>query len=74
MHKKILLTHGHLYDVRTTFERLVHLALELGCDYVLYGHTHIQRIDVVDGITLINPGSLLDDKYLLIDGNDYKLM
>ena len=29
-----------------------------GCTVALYGHTHIRRTDIVDGIYVMNPGSL----------------
>lgn len=53
---KIFACHGHLYSVKTTLSRLAARAKELGCNYALYGHTHRAREDVVDGVTLINPG------------------
>jgi putative phosphoesterase len=28
-----------------------------GCDAVVYGHTHLPRAEVVDGVWLLNPGS-----------------
>ena len=55
---KIFYCHGHKYGVKS--ERLT-LALEAkrrGCDIALYGHTHIAMIDELEGVTLINPGSL----------------
>ncbi len=55
---KILITHGHYFKVKrdTTF-------LEMECRmqgvrFGLYGHTHIPQIDELDGLTLINPGSI----------------
>lgn len=50
--------HGHKYGVKST---LLHLAQECkrrDCQIALYGHTHTARIDEIDGVTLINPGSL----------------
>lgn len=58
--KKIFLTHGHFYSVKydydyhTIFER----TKELGCDAVVFGHTHKSICDVKNGITLLNPGSV----------------
>ena len=65
--KKALLTHGHMYDVIFGINKLYYLAKENQCEYLLYGHTHIQNLEVYDGITFLNPGSLLDDRYALID-------
>ena len=33
-------------------------AKEQGCDIVLYGHTHILAIEELDGVHMINPGSI----------------
>lgn len=55
--KKIFITHGHRYDVKYDILRLKYKAQEVGADVVLYGHTHISKIDFEDGIWFINPGS-----------------
>lgn len=55
---KILLTHGHLFNVSFGRERLLKKAKENNYDIVLYGHTHISRIEYKDEIYLINPGSV----------------
>lgn len=54
---RIFATHGHLYSVKTTLTRLAARAKELGCTVALYGHTHHGREDVIDGVTLVNPGN-----------------
>ena len=51
-----LLIHGTnnlLYDLTN----LASYAKEKGCDTVLYGHTHVPKDCMIDGIRLINPGS-----------------
>jgi len=58
MGHKILATHGHLYNVLFGVERLVWTARELGCDIVLFGHTHVPIVEEGDDLTLVNPGSL----------------
>ncbi|MDE7440373.1 MAG: YfcE family phosphodiesterase, partial [Clostridia bacterium] len=55
---KIFACHGHMYSVKTTLSRLAKRAKELGCDIALYGHTHDAREDEIDGVTLLNPGTL----------------
>ena len=37
--------------------KLKYKALEFGANIVLYGHTHIGKIDFKEGIWFINPGS-----------------
>jgi len=55
--KRIFITHGHRYNVKEGLLKLRYKALETGADIVLYGHTHIGKIDFEDGIWYINPGS-----------------
>jgi putative phosphoesterase len=55
--KKIFLTHGHKYSVKENLYKLRYKALETGANIVLYGHSHIAKIDFEEGIWYINPGS-----------------
>ena len=54
-HKRFLLLHGHTVSGRLN---LLYLAKEQRCDALLFGHSHIPSVECVDGIWLINPGSL----------------
>ena len=56
--KRIMYTHGHTFDVKYGTERLIERAKYINADIVLYGHTHIAKTEYVDGIYLINPGSV----------------
>jgi putative phosphoesterase len=49
--KTIAFTHGH-------DEPAVEAALASGCQYLLFGHTHEVRDEVIDGVRWINPGAL----------------
>ena len=55
--KKLLITHGHKYGVKDNLIKLRCRALELRADLVLYGHTHIPKVDFEEGIFFVNPGS-----------------
>lgn len=55
---KIFYCHGHKYGVKSGLGLLAKAAKERGCAVALYGHTHIPKVDEIDGVTLINPGSL----------------
>lgn len=55
---KIFATHGHLYSAKSNLFKLAKRAKELKCTHALYGHTHSAREDIIDGVTLINPGTL----------------
>lgn len=54
---KILITHGHNYDVKYSELRLMYRAKEVGANIVLFGHTHVSKIQYEEGIWFINPGS-----------------
>jgi putative phosphoesterase len=54
---RILLTHGHNYGVYFNTFKLRLKALEENCNIVLYGHTHVGKIEQEEGIYYINPGS-----------------
>ena len=55
---RILLTHGHKYGVYYGLYGLYDKAKEYNCDVVLYGHTHIPKINYMDDISFANPGSI----------------
>lgn len=55
---KILYCHGHRYGVKRDLDQLAREAKKRGCDIALYGHTHNALITEIDGVTLINPGTL----------------
>lgn len=55
---KIFFTHGHLFQVKRGLETLIKAAKERGATFALYGHTHIAHTQYVDGMYIINPGSV----------------
>ncbi|MFS0560965.1 metallophosphoesterase [Terribacillus sp. 179-K 1B1 HS] len=54
----ILITHGHLYGVKSSLRPLEKLAKERDAKVICYGHSHVARADVIDGRLYINPGSI----------------
>ncbi|MCH1627607.1 metallophosphoesterase family protein [Fredinandcohnia quinoae] len=56
--KQILLTHGHLYNVKMTLMNLRYRAEEVGANIVCFGHSHIADAELIDNILFINPGSI----------------
>lgn len=60
--KRFYFTHGHRHDVKYTLYRLEMAAREAEADIVLYGHTHAQHEEYVDGLYFFNPGSLRYDR------------
>ena len=65
---RIFYCHGHKYRVKSHLQELALAAKSRGADIALYGHTHEARITEIDGVTLINPGTL---KYELGRGGSY---
>ena len=61
--KRILITHGHRYDVKNSLTRLMFKAKELEVDIALFGHTHIALTEEVLGVWFINPGSAAESRY-----------
>ncbi len=55
---KFLLTHGHKFGVKQGLEDLAFECEYQGAQFGLYGHTHIAKEDTINGVTLINPGSI----------------
>ncbi|MBO6106341.1 MAG: metallophosphoesterase [Stomatobaculum sp.] len=53
-----LLTHGHYYNVSLDTELLRKEAKARGFDVAMFGHTHRPFLETIDGVTLLNPGSL----------------
>ncbi|HLR35982.1 MAG TPA: metallophosphoesterase [Tissierellales bacterium] len=56
--KKILITHGHKYNVKMDISRLVYKGMEEEVDLILFGHTHFPQLEEQDGIIIMNPGSV----------------
>lgn len=55
---KIFCTHGHVQEVHSGLGRLVAEAKSNDCKIALYGHTHLYRTENIDGVFVMNPGSL----------------
>ncbi|MCL6635805.1 MAG: metallophosphoesterase [Peptococcaceae bacterium] len=78
--KKILLTHGHLYHVHFSLQKLLYRALELQADVVVFGHTHVRYCNVHEGVLFFNPGSIHDPRgehgpgcgLLVLEGREVK--
>ncbi len=71
---KAFLTHGHRYGISGSLERILSETRSRGCGICFFGHTHRPLEEKIDGIYLINPGSLsyprqedLRPSYMLIE-------
>ncbi len=66
--KKIFFTHGHMFGVKQSCDRIINVGKQNGSDIILFGHTHKQMTSVEGGILLLNPGSAgYGGKYSIIE-------
>ena len=56
--KRIFMTHGHLYGVKTGLDAVLNAGFQRCADILLYGHTHRAFHQVIDGMLVVNPGSI----------------
>ncbi len=55
---KVLITHGDGFDVKTSKLAIRRAAIGMGADIALYGHTHRQYYEYMEGLYLFCPGSV----------------
>lgn len=55
---RIMITHGHTMPYGNRVEAMVALAKSKNCSVVCTGHTHVYMDKIVDGVRVLNPGSL----------------
>lgn len=72
--KKIFLTHGHLYGVKTSYDYLRMEARDRGNNICIFGHTHIPYLEE-EKMILFNPGAVKEGLYgvLSIDRDKVKI-
>lgn len=55
---KLMFTHGHHFQVKTSLDKLIAYARECNVDGVLFGHTHEALCQHMrDGLWVLNPGA-----------------
>src|SRR5690606_5042983 len=59
---RILLTHGHLQNVKYGLNELILMAKEMDANICIFGHTHDAFYRRIDNIIFINPGALTGHK------------
>jgi len=55
---RFFLTHGHHYSLYGGYNSLLAAARNSQADVILFGHTHVPLHRTIDGMQLINPGSI----------------
>ncbi|WP_068674536.1 metallophosphoesterase [Oceanobacillus sp. Castelsardo] len=51
-------THGHLFQVKSTLLKLSYRAKEIGANVICFGHSHIAGAEQIEEQLFINPGSI----------------
>jgi putative phosphoesterase len=64
---RTLLTHANRYHVKRSLFRLSLRAREAGAALALFGHTHEPTVEWEGGVLLVNPGSLQNGRYAIIE-------
>lgn len=55
---KVMITHGHYYYVSLNTGEICRQARARGIDIVMFGHTHKPHLEILEDVTILNPGSL----------------
>ena len=54
---RIIMTHGHRYNVKLTYDSILNMGHVAGADILLFGHTHIAYYEQIGDMHVLNPGS-----------------
>lgn len=55
---RAFLTHGHRYMLHCGPATLVNAAKSRDADIAMFGHTHVPELFTMNGVTVLNPGSI----------------
>jgi len=59
---KIFCAHGHTLEVHNGLQPLLDRAVYHDCKIALYAHTHLYKTDFIDGVYVMNPGSVSEPR------------
>jgi putative phosphoesterase len=63
--KRIFITHGHRYNVKSEYGRIARMGHSVEADAVFFGHTHDPEEFFDDNMMVLNPGSIAGGRYAL---------
>lgn len=63
----VYIAHGHTHRVKNSLLPLYYRAQEVGARVACFGHTHSAMARWEGGILLLNPGSLRDGRYAVLE-------
>jgi putative phosphoesterase len=78
--ERIFITHGHLYNVKYDYQRVILRGKSLKADAVFFGHTHVAEEMFSDSMMVLNPGSISipsqseNPTYSLVEIRDNRIM
>lgn len=78
--RKLYITHGHKYSVKTSLMNIYYRARELKADIVCFGHSHTLGVEKLGDVLFINPGSILlprgrrEKTYVIIELQEEKIL
>lgn len=64
---RFFISHGHYEGVKYGLTEFYFKAKSVGADVALFGHTHEQMHDYEDGLHIMNPGSIREGYYAVVD-------
>lgn len=70
-HINAFITHGHLYQVGRNRERIAEAAALENCNIAFYGHTHIKRVETIEGLCASIQDLLLSREVLILKHMQY---
>lgn len=67
------ITHGDLFGVKSSPDRLSYKAEEMKCALALFGHTHLQFSGRAGSVVMVNPGTVMNGRYAVIEIDGEKI-
>lgn len=65
--KRIFLTHGHLFGVKGSYNKIAEYGITKGIDIVIFGHTHRRYLGELKGVKFFNPGAVVSGEYGVLE-------
>lgn len=59
---KIFMTHGDLYDVKSSYDKIINHGFEINSHIIMFGHTHYAENFELNNLKIFNPGSIFPRK------------
>ncbi|MCX7922741.1 MAG: metallophosphoesterase [Clostridia bacterium] len=78
--KTLFITHGHTYNVKNDYKRIINRGHDIKADAVFFGHTHKAEEIFSDGMLVLNPGSISvpsngdNPSYSIVEIKDSKII